>query len=117
MLDDLRPERAQLRDEVLEEVLASADLVTLARTAVERDSRGDVMDAHAPEVPTRFAKMLGQIVRPRRTTGRRRLGATATTLSVLWDVHEHPGARTSEVTKRVQKPRTTSTASCRSCTS
>ena len=44
-------------------LLAAADLVTLARTAVEYDYRGDVIDAHAPEMPTRFAKQLAQIVR------------------------------------------------------
>ena len=42
---------------------AAADLVTLARTGVEYDYRGDVIDAHAPEMPTRFAKQLTQIVR------------------------------------------------------
>ena len=41
----------------------AADLVTLARTGVEYDYRGDVIDAHAPEMPTRFAKQLTQIVR------------------------------------------------------
>ena len=44
-------------------VLAAADLVTLARTGVEYDYRGDVIDAHAPEMPTRFAKELTQIIR------------------------------------------------------
>jgi hypothetical protein len=34
-----------------------------ARTAVERDFRGDVVDAHAPEMPTRFGKQLAQMVR------------------------------------------------------
>jgi hypothetical protein len=47
----------------LDQVLAIADLVTLARTAVERDYRGDVIDAHAPEMPTRFAKQLTQVIR------------------------------------------------------
>ena len=46
-----------------ERLLAAADLVTLARTGVEYDYRGDVIDAHAPEMPTRFAKQLTQIVR------------------------------------------------------
>ncbi|HYX98570.1 MAG TPA: ArsR family transcriptional regulator, partial [Mycobacterium sp.] len=44
-------------------LLEAADVVTLARTAVEFDYRGDVIDAHAPEMPTRFAKQLTQIVR------------------------------------------------------
>ena len=45
------------------QLLAAANLVTLARTGVESDYRGDVIDAHAPEMPTRFAKQLTQIVR------------------------------------------------------
>ena len=45
------------------EAARAADLVTLARTGVEYDYRGNVIDAHAPEMPTRFAKQLTQIVR------------------------------------------------------
>jgi hypothetical protein len=52
-----------LTDEETERLLAAADLVTLARTGVEYDYRGDVIDAHAPEMPTRFGKQLAQIVR------------------------------------------------------
>ena len=37
--------------------------MTLARTAVMRDYRGDVIDSHAPEAPTRFAKQLVQLLR------------------------------------------------------
>src|SRR4051794_41960745 len=57
----LRPAAARLTED--DELLQLADLVTLSRTAVERDGRGEVIDAHAPEMPTRFAKMLGQGVR------------------------------------------------------
>ena len=41
--------------------LAAADIVTYARTAVERDYRGDVIDSHAPEMPTRFVKQTGTV--------------------------------------------------------
>jgi hypothetical protein len=44
-------------------LLAAADVVTLSRTAVDVDYRGDVIDSHAPEMPTRFAKQLVQLVR------------------------------------------------------
>ena len=44
-------------------LLKAADLVTMARTAVDRDYRGDVSVAHAPEMPTRFAKQLAQMLR------------------------------------------------------
>ncbi|HEY1439515.1 MAG TPA: hypothetical protein VGF65_01440, partial [Mycobacterium sp.] len=50
-------------DEETEKLLRAADLVTLARTGVVTDYRGDVIDSHAPEMPTRFAKQLTQIVR------------------------------------------------------
>jgi hypothetical protein len=42
-----------LTDEETKKLLAAADLVTRARTGVEFDYRGDVIDAHAPEMPTR----------------------------------------------------------------
>jgi hypothetical protein len=35
----------------------------VARTGVEPDYKGEVIDAHAPEMPTRFAKQLAQLVR------------------------------------------------------
>ncbi|MGH3635439.1 MAG: bifunctional DNA primase/polymerase, partial [Mycobacterium sp.] len=47
-----------LTDTETDTLLAAADLVTRARTGVEYDYRGDVIDAHAPEMPTRFAKQL-----------------------------------------------------------
>ena len=43
-------------------LLAAADLVTLARAGVDYDYQGNVIDAHAPEMPTRFAKQLAQVV-------------------------------------------------------
>ncbi len=42
--------------EAMDIMLNAANLVTLARTAVERDHRGDVVYAHASEMPTRFAR-------------------------------------------------------------
>ena len=53
----------ELSEEETDTLLAAADLVTLARTGVEFDYRGDVANAHAPEMPTRFAKQFAQIVR------------------------------------------------------
>src|SRR5262249_34296264 len=40
-----------------------ANIVTWVRTAVSRDYRGEVIDAHALEMPTRFSKQLTQVVR------------------------------------------------------
>ena len=52
-----------LSEDESETLLGLADVVTLARTAVERDYRGDVVNAHAPEMPTRFAKQLTMVVK------------------------------------------------------
>ena len=113
------PAAAVLTEDTMADLLALADVVTLARTAVERDSRGDVLDAHLPEAPTRFAKMLGQLVRGGRAVGMTEVAAHAlaarvardslppTRLVVLADVLAHPLARTADVQKRTQKPRTT----------
>ncbi|WP_052422605.1 winged helix-turn-helix domain-containing protein [Nonomuraea candida] len=52
----------ELTDREMESLLDLADVVTLARTAVEREGP-KVVYAHAPEMPTRFTKQLAQIVR------------------------------------------------------
>ena len=57
------PSGIEMTDAETDTLLAAADLVTLARTGVEFDYRGNVVDAHAPEMPTRFAKQLAQVVR------------------------------------------------------
>ena len=102
-----------------EQILALSDVVTLARTAVEHDYRGDVIDAHAPEMPTRFAKQLTQLFRGGLALGmnRGRLADIVTRcardstpplrLAALLDVAEHPEARTSDVRRRMDKPRAT----------
>jgi hypothetical protein len=117
LLREVDPAAAELDDEALEHLLGAANIVTLARTAVERDYRGDVIEAHAPEAPTRFAKMLGQIVRGGLSIGMTEADALRVALrvagdsvppvrlAVLADVLAHPGARTTEVTERLQRPR------------
>lgn len=102
-----------------EALLAMADVVTLTRTGVEHDYRGNVVDAHAPEMPTRFAKQLAQIVRGGLALGmeRERVLALAIRcardsipplrLAALADVVEHPDTRVADVRRRMQKPRTT----------
>ena len=57
------PTGIELTDDEGERLLVAADLVTLARTGVDYDYKGDVIDAHAPEMPTRFMKQLVQVVR------------------------------------------------------
>jgi hypothetical protein len=100
-------------------LLAAADLVTLCRTGVEYDYRGDVIDAHAPEMPTRFGKQLAQIVRGGISIGIPRARGLALAircardsmpplrLLILEDVAAHPNSTPTEVRRRVNKPRAT----------
>lgn len=108
-----------LTDEEVEHILQAADIVTLARTGVEIDYRGDIIDAHAPEMPTRFAKQLTQIMRGGLAIGMTRPEAMALVircardsmpplrLAILEDISEHPDSRTIDVRRRLQRPRTT----------
>lgn len=100
-------------------LLAAADVVTLSRTGVEYDYRGDVIDAHAPEMPTRFAKQLTQIVRGSVAVGIDRPEAVRLAircardsmpplrLAILDDLAMHPDSSTADVRKRLGKPRNT----------
>jgi hypothetical protein len=106
-------------DEVSELLLAAADVVTLARTAVDLDYRGDVIDAHAPEMPTRFAKQLAQLVRGGLAIGMENRDAVRLAircardsmpplrLAILDDIAAHPDSTTADVRKRLGKPRAT----------
>src|SRR5262249_46514278 len=94
----------------------AADIVTLARTGVETDYRGDVIDAHAPEMPTRFAKQLTQIMRGAIAIGMSRADARTLALrcardsvpqlrlAVLLDLKENEDSSVREVCGRLQKP-------------
>jgi len=97
-------------------ILDIADIVTLARTSVERDGRGNPVDAHAPEAPTRLAKYLGQIVRGACAIGLSRKEALALAVRIggdcippmrllaLAEVSWESGRRTAELAKAMQKP-------------
>ena len=99
--------------------MKAADLVTLARSAVERDYRGEIEFAHAPEAPTRFAKQLVQLLRGAISIGMtpaeamrlvRRCGADSIPplrRDVLLDLAENPGSRVGDVRKRIAQPRNT----------
>jgi hypothetical protein len=100
-------------------ILAAANVVTLARTGVDYDYRGDVIDAHAPEMPTRFAKQLAQVVRGAVALGMDRAAALRLAircardsmpplrLAILDDVARHPQTATRDVRRRLGKPRAT----------
>lgn len=119
VLNNVRTRDAVLTSEAMAELLTAADIVTLTRTSVETDYKGNPEWAHAPEAPTRFAKMLGQIVRGALAIGLGQDYALALALrvardsvpplrlSTLLDVADNPVSRTSEVTKRLQFPRST----------
>lgn len=100
-------------------ILNAADLVTLVRTGVELDYRGDVIDAHAPEMPTRFAKQLTQIMRGGLAIGMGQTEALALALrcardsmpelrlAVLEDLAANGESRVTDIRRRLQKPRAT----------
>ena len=109
----------QLRAADEDRIAKAADIVTLARTGVEIDYRGDVIDAHPPEMPTRFAKQLTQVMRGAIAIGMTRIEALRLVirvardsmpplrLAVLRDVAANPDAPIIEVRRRLQKPRAT----------
>src|SRR5262245_6672302 len=53
----------QLAPTETQQLIKLANIVTWTRSGVERDYKGDMVDAHAQEMPTRFAKQLTQLVR------------------------------------------------------
>ena len=119
VLDTMNPHGITMDEAETDALLAAADLVTLSRTAVERDYRGDVIDAHAPEMPTRFAKQLAQIVRGAVSLGMPRPDALRLAvrcardsvppirLRIIDDIAANPGASTADVRKRLGMPRAT----------
>jgi hypothetical protein len=106
----------ELRDDEIHQLIKAADIVTYARTAVERDYRGDVIDAHAPEMPTRFAKQLAQMVRGSLALGMSRQAAMRLALrcardsvpplriEILLDLASHPRSRAIDVSHNVTRP-------------
>jgi hypothetical protein len=57
------------------QLIKAANIITHGRTAVDRDYRGDILDGHKPEMPTRFTKQLSQLVRGGLAIGMRREAA------------------------------------------
>lgn len=100
-------------------LLAAANLVTKARTAVDFDYGGRPVQANAPEMPTRFAKQLSQILRGAVAIGVERHEAMRLALrcardsmpplrlEIIEHLAAHPHSTTGNVRKRLGKPRTT----------
>jgi hypothetical protein len=108
-----------LTEREMTSLLGLADLVTRARTPVERDYQGNPAFAHGLEMPTRFAKQLVQIARGGMLLGLDRETAMHVAARcchdsmpplrrvVLADVASHPDSFTPDVVDRVQIPKTT----------
>jgi hypothetical protein len=120
LMDSIDPDAdIRLSDAEVETLLDLADLVTRARTAVEKDFKGQPLFAHALEMPTRFAKQLVQLARGALALGMNRADALAVAvrgakdsmpplrLRILLDVQAHPSSYTGAVTGRLQLPRQT----------
>jgi hypothetical protein len=109
----------QFTDAEIDQLVKAADIVTSARTGVERDYKGEVIDAHAPEMPTRFAKQLAQLVRGavaigmtvndgmRLATRCARDSTPPLRRDILLDIAANPGSRPREVHRRIGRPRNT----------
>jgi hypothetical protein len=109
--DDVR-----LTETEIEQLVKAADIVTMARTAAERDYQGEIIFTHAPEMPTRFAKQLAQVVRGAVAIGMTRERAMRLAircgrdsipplrLEILLDLALYPGSRPGDVRRRIDKP-------------
>jgi hypothetical protein len=81
--------------------------------------RGEAVEAHQPEAPTRFAKMIGQLARGTLAIGADHARALTVAMRVagdsvpplrlliLGDLLTSPHSTTADVTKSLQRPRTT----------
>jgi hypothetical protein len=109
----------QLTDDEVDQLVKAADIVTSARTAVERDYRGEIIDAHAPEMPTRFAKQLTQLIRgamaigiPAQNAMRLAIRCARDSIpplrrEILLDIVANPSSQPHEVHRRIGRPRNT----------
>jgi hypothetical protein len=100
-------------------LLAAANLATVLRTPVEIDYRREVVSAHALEMPTRFPKELGMMVRGGIALGMERERAMALALrcardscpplklACLEDVWRNPYTLTRPAAARINRPHKT----------
>lgn len=110
---------APLDEDELNVLFEAADYVTMARTPAERDFKGEPIEANDPESPTRFVKMLQQIVLGGSAIGMHRRDAMLLALRIASDsippvrrmvleaVHRKPLSRTADVVQETQFPRST----------
>jgi hypothetical protein len=112
------PREATLQEDEEDRLVAAADIATRARTGVEVDYQGNVIDAHALEMPTRFAKQLVLIFRGALSIGISRSAAfdlvlrcardsiPPIRLDVLRDLaaHDVENCRVADVANRLRRP-------------
>jgi hypothetical protein len=106
----------RLTDEEEDKLVNVADIVTVARTGVEFDHQGDISMAHAPEMPTRFAKQLTQIVRggvaiglPRQQGMHLAMRCARDSipplrLEIMRDLKVNPSSEDKAIRQRIRKP-------------
>jgi hypothetical protein len=116
LLAHARTDEVKLTAAERDQIARMADIVTMSRTAAERDYKGDITEVHAPEMPTRFAKQLTQVVRGGVSIGLSREEAMLLAvrcardsippgrLEILLDIAKNPNTRISDVRKRINKP-------------
>jgi hypothetical protein len=109
----------QLQNSEQSGLIKAANVVSHGRTAVERDYKGDVINSHDPEMPTRLTKQLSQLVRGALAIGMRRDAAMRLALRcardsfpplrsrILLDLAREPDSRPGDVSKRIIKPYST----------
>lgn len=112
-------QRIEITEAESDRLLAASDVTTRARTGVDFDYRGDVIDSHAPEMPTRFSKQLSQLMRGGIAVGMSRDAALRLAircagdslpplrLAILRHIVARPGENPTEIGKALNKPRTT----------
>jgi hypothetical protein len=119
LLSHAKKDEYVLTDDEVDRLIKAADIVTAARTGVERDYRGEVINAHALEMPTRFAKQLGQLVRggvaigmPVKNAMRLAIRCARDSIpplrcEILLDIAASPNSEPHEVHRRIGRPRHT----------
>jgi hypothetical protein len=120
LLQTVDPQQARtLTAAQVDTVLAAANITALCRTGVEYDYRGEPIEAHMPEMPTRFAKQLTQVIRGGVAIGLSfdaaltlavrcaRDSMPPIRLAILADLWQHPDSLVTEVRGRLNLPYTT----------
>ncbi|MDA2890997.1 bifunctional DNA primase/polymerase [Mycolicibacterium sp. BiH015] len=117
VIENVNPKMVpKLKEAEQQRILAAANFASYARTAVETNYKGDVIDSHAPEGPARLSKQLTQLFRGSCVIGLDRRAAMELVirsardcipplrLLVLEDLAQHPCSKTNDIRKRLQKP-------------